>query len=84
MNNQKYGQYLILIIFLAFLIRLLGINQQINEDELHWQYSAAEKDWFGTIMRNSPLSIYALNTLTTLIGTEIWAIRLTFIIAGTK
>ena len=80
--NTKYNKILLAIIILAFAIRLSGINQPFNEDELHWAYSAETRDWLGTVMRNTPLSIYAMNFITAVFGVETWSIRLTFIIAG--
>lgn len=81
-HETNYNKIIFVILILAFAIRLLGIQQPFNEDELHWAYSASAKDWFGTVMRNTPLSIYAMNTVTTILGVQIWTIRLTFIIIG--
>ncbi len=82
--NPKKTYYLLLscIILLAFAIRLLGINQPFNEDELHWAYSAEVRDWFGTITFNTPLSMYFLNTFTTIFGVSTETIRLSFVIIG--
>ena len=82
MNKKNYGLLLSSILFIAFAIRIIGINQPINEDELHWAYSAESRDWLGTTMRNSPLSIYAMNTITSLLGVNTQTIKLTFILAG--
>lgn len=82
LQEKNYKKLLFLIIIAAIAIRLLGIFQPINEDELHWTYSTVERDWLGTIMRNAPLSIYATNTVSAIFGTQTWAIRLTFVLAG--
>lgn len=81
-DDSTYHKLLFTILLAAFAIRLIGINQPINEDELHWAYAAETKEWLGTITRNTPLSFYAMNSVTALLGTEIWAIRLTFVLAG--
>lgn len=79
-QDKTYYVILTSILILAFAIRLLGINQPFNEDELHWAHSATVRDWFGTVTFNTPLSIYFLNAFTAIFGVSVETIRLTFII----
>lgn len=84
MNHSPKIYHILLLstIILAIIIRLFGITQPFNEDELHWAYSTEVRDWFGTVMRNSPLSIYVMNAFTAIFGVNPITLRLPFIIVG--
>ncbi|MBI4017064.1 MAG: glycosyltransferase family 39 protein [Candidatus Aenigmarchaeota archaeon] len=72
----------IILFVIALVLRLFVAFQPFEEDEYHWAGSAEREDWFGSVMRNSPLSIYAAQVSVNLLGLSVLAIRLPFIIAG--
>lgn len=72
--------YAILLIGLA--LRLMVTFQPFQEDEFHWAGSAEREDWFGSVMRNSPLSIYVMQIFVKLFGLSVLSIRLPFILVG--
>ena len=73
---------LLIILLIALILRLFVATQPFEEDEYHWAGSAERGDWFGSVMRNSPLSIYVMQIFVQFFGLSVLSIRLPFIIVG--
>ncbi len=73
---------LLAILIVAAILRLFVATQPFEEDEYHWAGSAERGDWLGSVMRNSPLSIYFMQGFVKLFGLSVLAVRLPFIIVG--
>ncbi|MDP2762985.1 MAG: glycosyltransferase family 39 protein, partial [Enterobacteriaceae bacterium] len=82
-RNYFSKKNLILLIFvLAFLIRLAGVNQFLNNDETHSFRSLEKGEILDSMILNTPLSLIVIYPFLKIFGFQSWAIRLPLILTG--
>lgn len=81
-GKVDYKKILFILLVLALIIRLAGINQFFETDEVVWARAVKEGNLMEVKIPSSLLSLWAIIPFIKIFGVHTWSIRLPFLIAG--